>query len=383
MHAIPTSLGRPTGIAFLYLGRRGPIAQLMVQLGDDLADSAAIDPTFIVANSSESAARMARFGDQVLKLDTHTARPLPFVTNFPGARRTLLRALSRNPPHAVVTLMPHIWTPLLAPGIKKLGIPYITILHDVVSHPGDPTARLTPWLLRDAKVADLVITLSQSVADQLSALRLVSPDRIVSLFLPDLKYSNISTMRTRIGENAAPLRLLFFGRIMEYKGLPLLTSAIEMLRADGFEISLGVAGSGFVDNDLRDRLNCLNAELINRWIAAEEVSSLLARYDAVVLSHTEASQSGVAATAFGAGMPVVGMPVGGIAEQIEDGRTGVLAEGFDARSLANAIHRLATDEVLYNDICHYLAATASNRSAGKFAGGLLQHVLQMHDRRRT
>ena len=54
----------------------------------------------------------------------------------------------------------------------------------------------------------------------------------------------------------------------------------------------------------------------NRWVPESEVGALLAWADALVLSHTEASQSGAAAAAVAARRWVVATRVGGIAEQL-------------------------------------------------------------------
>ncbi len=49
----------------------------------------------------------------------------------------------------------------------------------------------------------------------------------------------------------------------------------------------------------------------------------------------------VVAAAYGAGLPVVATPVGGLAEQVVDGTTGVLARGStSAADFADAIRRL-------------------------------------------
>ena len=89
-------------------------------------------------------------------------------------------------------------------------------------------------------------------------------------------------------------------------------------------IDLGVAGSGDIA-DVRMRLVALGAEVINRWLDDEEIAPLLARYDAMALPYIEASQSGVAAAAFASCMPVIAMPCGGLAEQVVENKTGVIA----------------------------------------------------------
>jgi glycosyltransferase involved in cell wall biosynthesis len=351
-------------VTFLYLGRRGSLGRFTFELARAARLESRISASFAISRANEIAPTFRWLGDDLLELDTFTTAASPAtVTRFFAARRELLAHLERKRPHAVVTLMPHIWTPLLAPAIRKLGIGYVTVVHDAVPHPGDRTAYLTRWLLREARIADLVVTLSRSVADGLVGRGFVSPQRVLPLFHPDLGYGSVPARRAR--DPGAPLRLLFFGRILRYKGLPLLTQAVELLRAEGLGVDLGVAGAGDLA-PLRGRLAALGAEVINRWIGDAEVGPLLARYDAIALSHIEASQSGVAAAAFGHGMPVVAFPVGGIAEQVVDGRTGVLARGADARSLADAIRRLALEPGLYRRLSAQLAATAEERSMSRF-----------------
>jgi len=109
----------------------------------------------------------------------------------------------------------------------------------------------------------------------------------------------------------------------------------------------------------------------NRWIPDREVAGILARYHAVALAHSECSQSGVAAVALGAGLPLVASRTGGLAEQVTDGITGVLAAGADEASLAAAIRRLATDRRLYATIRGHIRRTAPERSMHRFAEHLV------------
>ena len=256
---------------------------------------------------------------------------------------------------------------MLAPAIRRLGILYVSVVHDAIAHPGDPTAIFTPWLLRDVRHADLIVTLSRAVAERLKRTAARRPPASPPCFIQTFNTAAAPGARQRrVGE---PLRLLFFGRMLKYKGLPLLIEAVEKLRAEGVEVRLGVAGTGNIDNERR-RLSALQAEVINRWIEDHEVGPLFARYDAVAVSHIEASQSGVAATAFGSRMPVVATPVGGLIEQVVAGRTGLLAQRADAASLADCIRRLVRDPALYDTISQTLADTGPDRSMGRFVAEL-------------
>ena len=80
---------------------------------------------------------------------------------------------------------------------------------------------------------------------------------------------------------------------MDYKGLGIFTEAIELLRAQGLLVEATVAGDGQM-NGRRQKLEALGATVINRWLHDQELSQLLQTHDAVVVTHTEASQSAAA-----------------------------------------------------------------------------------------
>ena len=352
-------------IAFLYLGRRGALGRFTLELAQAAAHNSAAQSHFIVSSSNEIIATLRDHAGSVLEVPTFdTATPLALTKGFLSARRALIGHLERLRPTAVVTLMPHLWTPLLAPPIQRMGIQYATIIHDGGPHPGDKTALATRWLLRDANAADLVITLSHAVAGRLTAERGIKAETILPLFHPDLRFGGDG--RVRQADRSRPLRILFFGRIMAYKGLDIFIDAIGRLKAAGHHIEAAVVGSGEISPDNRARLAALNAEVVNRWIKDEEIGTILDRFDVMACSHIEASQSGVVAASFGHQMPVVAMPIGGIAEQVEDGRTGVLATHASGEAFAQALSRLIEKPELYDKISSHLAATANTRSMARF-----------------
>lgn len=358
----------PASIAFLSLGRRGSLCRLTLDLARAARHLETIDATYFLSSANEL---IERFRDERLTLHEcetfGAASPLAMARNFARLRRQLLDFVRRERPLAVVTLMPHLWTPVLGPAVRRLGTLYATVIHDGVAHPGDPTGVLNGWLKRDGVGADLVVTLSQAVAQQLFAAGRIERERILRLFHPDLTFDGRPAARRH---PRRPFRVLFLGRIMAYKGLPILVEAVEMLRRGGVAVDLGVAGSGDL-GPLRPRLEALGAEVINRWVADGEIGPILARYDAMACPHVEASQSGAAAAAFGSAMPVAGLPVGGLAEQVVDGETGVLARRAAAAALAEALHRLIADPALYERISRHLAATPEPRSMRRFLAELL------------
>ena len=359
-------------VLFMYLGRRGSLGRYTLELAQAVRATPQIRASFALSAQNEVARDIEAVASELVELRTfERAASLSIAHNFFFARRQLLGYLEREKPRAVINLMPHVWTPLLQHAVRRCGIPFITVIHDAHGHPGDRTRYLMKWLRREARLADRVITLSRTVADRLVTLGAVPADRIRTLFHPDLTYGSLLASRER--DRNAPLKLLFFGRILKYKGLPLLLEAVEMLRATGVYVRLGVAGAGDIRSE-RWRLEALGAEIHNRWLEDAEVGPLLARYDAIVVPYIEASQSGVVATAFGNCMPVIATPVGAIPEQVIDGKTGVLANRMTQCALAEAIHRLAVDPELYKNISAHLTTTAEDRSMARFVDEIVSEI---------
>ncbi len=228
---------------------------------------------------------------------------------------------------------------------------------------------MKPLLDMPLRMARPVLTLSKQVASELIASNRVPASRIRTLFHPDLTYSDLK--ERRYPEKGEPFRLLFLGRIMPYKGLPLFVDAVETLRGQGFNVLPCVYGEGTLAGEER-RLGSLNAEVVNRWLTGEEIAGALASAHAVVLSHVEASQSGVAAAAFGARLPVVATPIGGLREQVEDGKTGILASAASGPALAEAISRLILQPTLYRSIVERLNLERNKYSMSNFLDAAIE-----------
>lgn len=347
-------------LVLLNLGKRGASLHLSLGLLRAAADMHDLDVRLVLSSQNELPNAFDPFAAKVETIGTFSRQaPIGAILNFWAARRKLLAYLRRERPDVVLTVMPHVWTPLLIAPIRALGIRYATIIHDAAPHPGDPAARLTRWLRSEAFTADLTITLSRSVADALVAAG-AAGDRVLALFHPDMEVLPRSGKRQR-PPRSGPLALLFLGRIHAYKGVDTLLEAMLSLGTSDPVARLTIAGQGDA-KPLASLVAATGTRLIDRWLSETEITELLDTHDAIVLPYREASQSGVAALAFAAGLPVIAFPVGGIVEQVTDGETGVLAPGQDVHALATAIERLARDPELLEGIRERLIATAESRS---------------------
>ena len=361
-------------VMFAYWGRRG-MSRFALDLMRTALESSNIRATMAVSRQNESFGAFGQFGEAVFPIDTFSSNTgaLLQAWRVPIIRHQIRQHIAATRPDVVIELMPHVWSSFIAPAIKAAGARYVAILHDARPHPGDYRSSAVEWATRRTmRQADLVLTLSGTVAKSIEAIGVVPPSRIFQLFHPDLDFG---AFRTRTApQPGEPLRLAFFGRIMAYKGLQIFLDMIEELRSQGIAVEAAVCGEGNLGAGA-ERLRSLRVEVVNRWLTEGEIAELLLRSHAIVLSHIEASQSGIAAAAFGAGLPVIATPTGGIMEQVEDEVTGVLASHADGIALADAAKRLLCDPALYNRVCDNITSLKADRSMTRFVEQCVGHAL--------
>lgn len=230
----------------------------------------------------------------------------PFQVGGLAAR---LRSLH---PDVAICAMPGPLDLLMAEALRRAGIPFLVVVHDADLHPGDGLPlqmTLQRWLMRRAGG---LIALSAHVA---ARLRSLTPGDARPLIVSRHPPRDFGPPPAPALAHGGPMRLLSFGRLLPYKGLDLLEEALRPLAART-DWELRIVGSG-PDSPVLDRLRALpHVTVENRWVPEAEIASLLAWSDAMVLSHTEASQSGGAAAALAAGRFVVATSVGGLTEQL-------------------------------------------------------------------
>jgi len=366
-------------VTFAYWGRRG-LTPFVHGIAHACARDASLDWRLVLSRQNADLPRFAAFGDRVETVRTYerAVGALAAPWRLGDMRRTLAGALRAARIEHVVMLMPHLWSQALHDAARDAGAAYHTVLHDAARHPGDRTGLVSGLLLADAARADTVFCLSGAVAETLATSGRVDRGRIEVLFHP------VTTAPDEVRAPPAPGRpwkLLFLGRILPYKGLGGLVGAVEMLRAAGVPVSLTVMGEGRL-GPLRPRLDALGADVVDRWLDDAEIDAALASHHLLVLPYVEASQSGPAALALGAGLPIIATPVGGLPEQIAWGRAGVLAQGTQASELAEAIARVVSDPPAYDGLVAGASDVARERSADRFLAGLLTGLAAARTRQR-
>ncbi len=137
--------------------------------------------------------------------------------------------------------------------------------------------------------------------------------------------------------------ILFFGRIIEYKGLDLLIRAAELAAKNIPGLKVIIAGEGEFNQYKALIKTPALFEIHNGYIPEEEVPQYFQRCSAVVLPYKDGSQSGVVPVAYAFSRPVIVTPVGAIHEVVDDGKTGLIAEKTP-EAIARAIENLLRDD---------------------------------------
>ena len=194
--AVPKPTGQPAArVMFLYWGRRGAMPQFTLELGRAALVNPAIEATICVSRQNEMFPAYAEIGSAVYPVTTFaTHLGAAFQSwRLPLICRQLTAYLTSHRIEAVVDLMPHVWSPLITHAIRASGARYVPVLHDAVPHPGDPTTWVKRHIDRSLRDADLIVTLSASVAASVRSSGAAPQADIITLFHPDFAFGPART----------------------------------------------------------------------------------------------------------------------------------------------------------------------------------------------
>jgi glycosyltransferase involved in cell wall biosynthesis len=230
---------------------------------------------------------------------------------FLAAYTRAARRTSRN-----ADLVHAHWLPSGLPA-RASGKPYLLTMHGTDAE----LARRAPVLFRPlVRAARMVLCVSESLTE--TARRLGAREvRVVPM--------GIAVPDTTV-ESDDPPHVLFVGRLSEEKGVPELAEAAKGL-------PLVVVGDG----PLRDRVPGTVG-----FVPPAELPGYFDRAAVVVCPSRREGYGVVARQAMAHGRPVVATAVGGLAEAIVDGESGVLVPPGDIATLGEALRSLLADPEL-------------------------------------
>ena len=233
----------------------------------------------------------------------------------------------------------------------------------------------------------------------LSAAAFISPsrflaERMIAWGLPREKFLVIEngllmpdgmSVRIRVPMEKRPWVFGYFGQITPYKGVDTLLETIELLGRNshvGQRIRIRVHGN-FIGQEpaFLSRFQ----ELFSKYEFADyqgpyenaDVRTLMQACDYILTPSTWWENSPVVIQeAYAAGRPVICTGIGGLAEKVPNGRSGLHFRLGDSADLARVMFD-AADEVLYQDLCSGLPEVASQTDmARNYLAGLDRIMLQ-------
>ena len=375
----------PQNVLLWHWGRAGAGAKFTFELAQALDAIPSVHPAI-------SASR----GSQLEKMAGALATvPLHAVTTFEGDKATLAgklraalgllrlpligrdfaRSLGAEQADIALCTMQSIWDAATLPLLRRHARRFVLILHDARMHPGENQFYRDAVLARQVAAADGLIVLSDHVGRMAQECHDFPAERIWMVPHGAFTFGSGEATPRRL-QPEKPVRLLFFGRIVAYKGLGHLLDAYRILREQGVQVELEIAGSGDLGPYAAAMAGLEGLHVRNGWIGDDEIPAILDRADIMVLPYVEASQSGVAAAAVAAGLPMVATPVGGLTEQVKDSVTGTIAEGMSAQELASAIVRLVRDADLYRACSEGGLRQAAGELSWEAVAGRVANILR-------
>ncbi|HUV45513.1 MAG TPA: glycosyltransferase family 4 protein [Dehalococcoidia bacterium] len=144
--------------------------------------------------------------------------------------------------------------------------------------------------------------------------------------------------------------ILFFGRIVSYKGLDYLIEAGKLIKEHIPNVTITIAGEGEFTKYEKLIGKDKNFVILNRFIPDGEVAELFGKTSLVVLPYIVGTQSGVITIAGAFKKPVVATDVGNFSEMVDSGKTGFIVPPKNANALAEAIIKLLKDDKLRHEM---------------------------------
>lgn len=136
-------------------------------------------------------------------------------------------------------------------------------------------------------------------------------------------------------------KFLFFGSILEYKGLDLFINAAEALIVEGKDnFSITIAGKGSFWEKCKPLIK--NESFFNTKIAFipdEEIPNLFSSHHFLVLPYLDVTQSGPQMIAVNYQLPIIASEHDGFKEYIQDNQTGFLFQSNSAEALKQTLQK--------------------------------------------
>ncbi len=240
---------------------------------------------------------------------------------------------------------------------------FIYIIHDLENHSGEKAKNILAHKFNDRILKSKSHVIIQNKTDYQKVLNKYDKHADTIHFIPFGQfeiYAWYDTKNIKVPESD----VLFFGRISPYKGIEYFIEAVQMLKKDIPGLRATIAGSGKFYFDTKDIEQDKTFTLINKFIQSNELVALIKASKIVICPYTDATQSGVALTAFVFNKPVIATATGGFKDIIKNGLNGYLVPVKNAEAIYEKAELLLKNPELLSKMEENIKNEAEN---GEFA----------------
>jgi glycosyltransferase involved in cell wall biosynthesis len=241
-----------------------------------------------------------------------------------------------------------LWTCVAARRLSGVPVPLVFTRHNTKRVGAHAANR---WLYR--RQVDHLIVASRSVLERYAPLircGALREDRITvvqSAYRPDRFHPGLdgSRIRAELGVSAAAPLVGVVGRLVEDKGhADLLRAAVTILKARP-ETRFVLVGTGSLEHELKTLADSLGVAGAVHFLGfRDDMPEITAALTVSVLPSIDCdASSAVLKEALACGVPAVATSIGGAAEILEDGETGLVVPPGDPARLAQAILAILSD----------------------------------------
>jgi len=192
--------------------------------------------------------------------------------------------------------------------------------------------------------SDMVLTISDTLRNDLLAFRIASPDRIrvVPLGLHLSPFSDLGKqrgiLRGELGYTVDTPLVAIVGRLVPIKNHALFLAAAQHVWQEMPEVRFIIVGDGECRAELEElarRYGLVDVVYFTGW--RRDLPAIYADVDVLALTSRNEGTPVSIIEAMAAGVPVVATAVGGVSDVLKNGELGILVPPDDPRAMADAI----------------------------------------------
>ena len=275
-------------------------------------------------------------------------------------RRVLPDRFSSSPPERYLSVLPSTFSALSR--VRKEGR-YIMHIHSngIYGYSASLYSRMKSipilkevqdtsdpgWVLKSGKVHRWVAT-GRYVERRLKGFS-IPAERIITF--PSINPPSTERIAKELKDVKKPdvTRFVYVGWLMNrVKGVDLLIRAFEKA-SEKSDMELIIIGDGPDRKELEDMAGSLPVDFTGELPYRETLKKIAASHALVLPSHEEANPR-VILEAYSVSVPVIATDVGGVSEEVTDGRTGILVPPDDVDELSTALLKMASERDMLDEM---------------------------------